>query len=115
MVRVRFRYAVWDLAVKIFKDGGVFLVSHALFNEVLQSCFSCTIHDHRLLELGLEETEAGGDLIIIVGIVIKGGRFSREEADVAQFLLDAFIDLSVVKLWMRSFLSMLRSWNRSCM
>lgn len=71
-------------------DGAVFLVCQSLAGDVQEAGLARTVGDHHFLELGLEEAQAHGDVVVVVAVEI--GFFVRaEEAEVTEFEFDAVV------------------------
>lgn len=75
-------------------DGAIFLVCEPLSRDVQQPRLSGPIRDHDLLELGLQESQADGNVIVVVAVEI-GFIVYAEEAEVPEFEFDAVVGRGV--------------------
>lgn len=79
-----------DLTVQILVDGAVFLIGEAFARDVQESRLPGAVGDHHLLELGLEEPETDGDVVVVAAVEI-GFFIHAQKAEVAELEFDAVI------------------------
>lgn len=65
-----FEIRLLHLGIEVVVDGGVFLVGHAFAGDFEHAGFAGVVDDDLFLEFALEEAEALGDVVVVVGVVI---------------------------------------------